>query len=230
MFKDIYSISYQARRLLHKRISAVLASIFLVLSLIFVIQTFVIFPVSSKSDAMSPDIPENGCVFVSRLPSAVRRGDVFLVSSPKKVEFSFAEKALDFFQRFLTAQRCSLVTEKKGGGPYLRRVVALPGDTIYINNYVVYVKNSSLPQFLTEFELSDASYNLSLPAVADGLDIRLGAAGNMETVTLGKDEYFLLADNRQECVDSRIWGPVTKDSLCGKAALVYFPLNKFKIL
>ena len=43
-------------------------------------------------------------------------------------------------------------------------------------------------------------------------------------------DYFLLADDRTSSVDSRIYGPVTKERIGGKAFLRYFPLSSFSTL
>ena len=110
-----------------------------------------------------------------------------------------------------------------------RRVVALPGDTVYINNYVVFVKPQGQSHFLTEFELTKTKYNLSLPLVPDYVDTTIGSMGQTEEFTLGANEYYLLGDNRLECTDSRLWGPVQKNSMVGKALLVYFPFSKIRL-
>ena len=49
---------------------------------------------------------------------------------------------------------------------------------------------------------------------------------------LGENEYFVLGDNRNNSVDSRVpeVGLVTKDEIIGRAILRVWPINKFKIL
>lgn len=183
-----------------------------------------------KSSSMAPDIPAKSIVMTTPLSKTPKRGELFLVSPLMQEKLSPKDVIIDFAQRFFTAQQVSSIKSKTGTVPYIRRVIGLPGDTVYINNYVVYIKNKENPQYLTEFELSSLSYNLEIPAATEGINIKMGAAGNCDPVTLGDNEYFLLSDNRLESFDSRIWGAVKKDSLMGKAFLIYFPLNKFRFL
>jgi hypothetical protein len=39
-------------------------------------------------------------------------------------------------------------------------------------------------------------------------------------------EYFVMGDNRPESQDSRFFGPITRDSIVGRAWLRYFPLDR----
>ena len=47
-----------------------------------------------------------------------------------------------------------------------------------------------------------------------------------DEILLGPDEYFVLADNRVEGTDSRIWGSVPQENIQGKAVLQYFPFRR----
>lgn len=230
MYRGLYSHSYQLRRELYKKIFRILLGIFISILTINLVQLFLFFPVMQKSNSMAPDIPAKSIVMTTPLSKTPKRGELFLVSPLLKEKLSPKDVIIDFVQRFFTAQQFSSIKSKTGTVPYIRRVIGLPGDTVYINNYVVYIKNKENPQYLTEFELSTLSYNLEIPAVTEGINIKMGAAGNCDPVTLGDNEYFLLSDNRLESFDSRIWGAVKKDSLMGKAFLIYFPLNKFRFL
>ena len=65
----------------------------------------------------------------------------------------------------------------------------------------------------------------SVPVEWDGM----GCIGDMAETVLGSDEYFLLADNRIEAVDSRGYGPVKSSMFKGSAVLQFFPLNRIKL-
>ena len=111
----------------------------------------------------------------------------------------------------------------------IRRVIGMPGDEIYMLDYVLYIKPADQKHYLTEFELSDKTYNLTFltpPAEWDG---SVGVKGSFEPITLGQDEYFVLGDNRISVSDSRLWGPVTKQDIKGRIILKYFPLKTIKL-
>jgi len=53
----------------------------------------------------------------------------------------------------------------------------------------------------------------------------LSNTGSFET----DDEYYVLADNRNSSVDSRLWGPVKKENIKAVALLEYFPFRKLRL-
>ena len=92
-----------------------------------------------------------------------------------------------------------------------------------MKDYILYVKPKGEKLFLTEFELTEKSYNTNIYSIpAEWED--LGISGSMEEQVLADDEYFVLADNRIECADSRLWGAVKADRLKGKALLDVFQI------
>lgn len=85
---------------------------------------------------------------------------------------------------------------------YLKRVVALPGETVQIIGGYVYVNGELLAE--------DESFD----KIADP-----GMAEN--EIVLGSDEYFVLGDNRNNSEDSRSGniGAVKRETIAGKAWL-----------
>jgi len=91
---------------------------------------------------------------------------------------------------------------------YIKRVVGLPGEEVDVDNGKVKITNSEHPQGFS----FDESY---LPP---GTETR----GNA-TFRLGKDEYFVMGDNRLQSFDSRSWGPVKRSEIVGVVRLRLWP-------
>ena len=93
----------------------------------------------------------------------------------------------------------------------------------------MYIKPKGEKHFLTEFELCNHPYNVTFNAYPASWDTSIGIVGYSEEYTLKDNEYFVLADNRSSCTDSRLSGPVTVQNIRGKALFCYFPFNKLKL-
>jgi signal peptidase I len=96
-------------------------------------------------------------------------------------------------------------------------------------NFVIRVKPKGENYSFTEFELWDRPYETLIPSVPALWDESLPFSGNMETVILGENEFFVLSDDRSNSNDSRTWGPVRIEIIAGKALFRYWPLNRLGI-
>jgi signal peptidase I len=90
----------------------------------------------------------------------------------------------------------------------VRRVIALPGDTIHIDGDHVTVNGVVLNE----------------PYVS------MNTTPIVNTWKIPPDQYFVLGDNRPTSEDSRFWGPIPKAYIIGKAIFVYWPTDKLKII
>ena len=88
---------------------------------------------------------------------------------------------------------------------FVKRVIALPGDTVSIDHGQVYVNGVPL----------DEPY---VPQV----DHR-----DMEERLIPSGSYFVLGDNRRRSDDSRDWGNVPAANFVGKAWVIYWPFASF---
>lgn len=92
---------------------------------------------------------------------------------------------------------------------YIKRVIGVPGDSVYINDAGnIYINDELLVEGFGKEAILD-------PGIAE------------DTVFLGAEEYFVLGDNRNESADSRdpSVGVVKRDSIVGRAWLRIYPFD-----
>jgi signal peptidase I len=91
-------------------------------------------------------------------------------------------------------------------GDLVKRVIALPGQTIYSSGDNIYVNGRLLAE----------PY---LPR-RDPLGLPIASRQHPYRVPFG--EFYVLGDNRAISCDSRYWGPITGSSIIGKVVLVWW--------
>jgi len=155
------------------------------------------------------------------------RGDIVLIDMRHERDQKLPLKIVDGAVRFFTAQRISIFSGR--GQHYLKRVIALPGDEISMNDYVFKVKAAGTLFSLTEYELSNKQYHPAIPRNSTLWDESLPFSGNMDAVILGLDECFVVSDDRGNTNDSRTWGPISPSQISARAVLRFWPLNKITL-
>lgn len=198
---------------------------------------------SVSSDSMAPTLRSGDHLLVSPLPLGPltafgklppmvkpRRGDLVLVRPPFVGDAGFFATLARSFVRFVTLQLyapSSAAHDPAVEGPFVVRVIALPGDEVSMDDFVFMVKSGDSEDSLTEFEFSSRRYDIHKPALPEGWTRDFPLSGSMQPRVLGKDEYFVAVDDRGSSADSRTWGPVNVSSFVGKVLLVYWPFGRF---
>lgn len=111
----------------------------------------------------------------------------------------------------------------------IKRVIGLPDETVEFRENRVLINGRMLPLE----PLNRADFTWVAPANnigsavfnEDGHWISFtpghSQLRNLPPVTLGAHELYLVGDNRDGSLDSRIWGPVSEDRILGKVILTY---------
>jgi signal peptidase I len=95
---------------------------------------------------------------------------------------------------------------------FIKRVIALPGEKLLIRDGVVYINGRKL----------DEPY---LPEAWTTLNN--WPANGADGMVIPQNEYFVMGDNRNRSQDSRIFGPISRDRIDGKAWFRIWPLSSF---
>lgn len=86
----------------------------------------------------------------------------------------------------------------------IKRIIGLPGETVEIKDNEIYINDKKI----------EDKYGY-------------GETYNIDKVTLKKDEYFILGDNRIISLDSRVFGTINKKEIKGTTNFIMYPFKSF---
>ena len=112
----------------------------------------------------------------------------------------------------------------EGGVPFIKRVIGLPGDTVSLENGRVFVT----PKGGSAVRLDEPYINTDINGSPEPTLTKVPDGTSSWTVPDGS--YFVMGDNRTVSQDSRVFGPITRDLIIGRAWLRYFPLNRIGVV
>jgi signal peptidase I len=145
-----------------------------------IIIIFLYQPVRVEGTSMLPVLEDQDRLFINKLAyrvGEIHRGDVVVFLYPHDHEKS-----------------------------YIKRVIALPGDSLRIDHGQVYVNDTRVEESYVPRQFAD---DRSQPEM-----------------TVPQHEYFVMGDHRSVSSDSRDFGPVDRELIYGKAAFVYWPMDQ----
>jgi signal peptidase I len=166
--------------------------------LLFLVINIISARVRVDGYSMRPTLDDGEFVLINRLAyqfGSFQRGDIVVFRPPMYPEASF-------FRRLLGLPNISDDYED-----YIKRVIALPGDTVSIKDSTVSINN--IP--------------ISEPYIAAEPDY----SGEW---TVPEGNVFVLGDNRNNSADSHAWGFLPEQNVLGKAMVVYWPFQDWKLL
>ena len=153
------------------------------------------------SESMFDTLQVNDRVLVNKISYRLgdpQRGDVVVFDRTPDTE----ESLLGAMFRNL-AESVGLKTPE---ADLIKRVVGLPGETVEIQDNTVFINGVPLAEpYLRE----------------------VAQTSRMDPITIPEDEYFVMGDNRQRSLDSRSFGPVTREEIVGKAFVIIWPSSRW---
>lgn len=210
----------------------ILTIIIIVFFLYQIITTYFLCSFVIRQSSMIPELASGSRILSTPIyrSSSLKRGSLVFVEN-KEQNYNIFQTSVNAIVNFFTFQLYTpFDKQNETRARYLlRRVVGLPGDTIYMKDFILYVKKSGEQHFLTEFEVSDYDYNINTEGLTEDWKRDLPFSGTMEEITLNEGQYFLLSDNRLHSFDSRLMGEIeAKEKIKQRVICKYWPLNKIK--
>ncbi len=173
---------------------------------LFLIEDYRVF-----SDSMSPGLLSGDLIFVNKSQFNVR------------VPFSAYE--ILKFRRPQRGEVVAFTLPDHGMETYVKRVVALEGDEVSIQDGVLFINGNragygDLPNAGTHVRWESVEKGESYPVVWERSRIP-----NYGPVQVPQGHFFALGDNRIKSVDSRSWGPIPYSCLKGKVSLIWMSIG-----
>jgi len=151
------------------------------IGLALVIIVFLYQPVKVEGTSMAPLLSDQERIFINKFVyrfEAIHRGDVVVFWYPLDRSKSF-----------------------------IKRVIALPGETVTIRQGVVTVNGTVVPEPYVPPQYEDVS--------------------DYGPTRVPTDSYFVMGDHRISSNDSRVFGPVPSQFIYGRAVFAYWPVDHF---
>jgi len=170
-----------ARSALRHEIRVWIRDLLIAIGLALVIIVFLYQPVKVEGTSMAPLLSDQERIFINKFVyrfEPIERGDVVVFWYPLDRSKSF-----------------------------IKRVLALPGETIEIRRGAVYVNGQMVPEPYVP------------PQYADVTDFG--------PVRVPQGSFFVMGDHRISSNDSRVFGPVASQYIYGRAVFAYWPVDHF---
>lgn len=187
------------------------------------IRYYIITPTVVKKSSMYPTLMENQRLLLSRIIRTTKeipnRGDIITFEKPSKISYTADEIDKEnpiakyeyipsnFIKKF------SYYILEIGKESYIKRVIALPGEHVKIENGKVYINGTELeepylqPNVVTTVDAKNYNY--------------------FSEFTVPEGYVFAMGDNRSQSTDCRAFGCVPVEKVESKVWIRFWPLNLF---
>ncbi len=190
------------------------------LGLALAIQAVIIKPYRIPSGSMEPTLAVGQRVLVNRIGTDFSNphvGEIAVFHPPEGAEQEQCGPEPHTVK--LGVEACAQPVPKQDSGVnFIKRIVAAPGDEIYISGGHVFRKAAGTTQFVAEKDSyirpCGSSPECSFP----------------KPIKIPAGHWFMMGDNRGESDDSRFWGPVPTGWIIGPAVATYWPPDRIGIL
>jgi signal peptidase I len=156
------------------------------------------------SGSMEPTLTIGQQVKVTPLTSEPSVGDIVIFHPPKEAQLQVCGPSPHVIK--VGGAACAEPVPEPSGVNFIKRVVAGPGDEIYIKEGHVFRRPAGQAAFSQEAD----SYIKPCPEGAAECNFRT-------PIRIPDGHWFMLGDNRGESDDSRFWGPVPTEWIGGIA-------------
>jgi signal peptidase I len=160
------------------------------------------------SGSMEPTLQAGERVIVAPVGSTPRVGDIVVFNAPEGAVAQRCERPMR------PGEMCSQPAPKESSVKFVKRIVAGPGDELFLNQGHVYRRAAGSSRFVREQDPYIRACASKAPCTYP------------RPITVAPGHWFVLGDNRGESDDSRFWGPVPTGWIIGEAFATYWPLNR----
>jgi signal peptidase I len=179
------------------------------LGLAVVLRTFFIQAYKIPSGSMEQTLLIGDHIIVNKLVYGLRMPDSLFGLTPLAGEIPYG-KYLFQLEAVHRGDVMVFVFPEDPSKDFIKRVVAIPGDTVEVRAGQLYLNGALAPPPAgTHYEIAPDQRDDS-------------ARDTHAPITIPLGQYFMMGDNRDRSYDSRFWGTVSRDAIEGRAMFVYW--------
>lgn len=183
-------------RVLRREIIDWIEAIVFAVVITFLLKNFVFTLVKVDGSSMEPTLYHENRLYVNKFFYTPEKGDIIIFTPESDPE-----------------------------RPYVKRVIATEGDTVYIDFGTgdVYVNDRIIEEnYIAERTHHMGSYKSYIQSL-----MLYGEYSRENPIVIEKDKVFVMGDNRNASKDSRDLGQIPVDDIMGHALFRFWPLDKF---